>query len=309
MLVATGLCKSFGTLTAVDGLSLSVRRGELLGLLGPNGAGKTTTIRMIVGLLQPDGGEVLYDGSAFSDSVRGRLGYLPEERGLYRKSTVIDTLLYLAELRSRRRENARRDALIWLERLGLGNRSHTRVQELSKGNQQKVQFVAAILHDPDLVMLDEPLSGFDPLNQELFKDILLELRQKGKAVILSTHQMDEAERLCDSLCLIDRGRIVLEGGLGEIKRRYGTNTLHVEFEGDGSFLPSLPGVLRAVLHTNAAELDLVAGTSPRPLIARMNEVLQLRSVDLREPSLHAIFLRTVGDGTLHESPPRGEASS
>ena len=300
MLHVQNLRKVFSSVVAVDDVSFEVQRGEIFGLLGPNGAGKTTTIRAILNILLPDAGKITFDGEPFTDKTRNLVGYLPEERGLYRKSKVLDTILYFAELRGLLRAEAKARALRWLERFGLADRVNGKVEELSKGNQQKVQFILSVIHNPALMILDEPFSGLDPVNQILFKDVFQELRADGKAVIFSTHQMDQAERLSDSLCLINQGRVVLGGSVREVKKRYGTNSLHIEFEGDGEFLRSLPGVRRSIVYGNAAELDLDGEIQVSSLIAELNGKLALRKVELREPSLQAIFLQTVGGPTLVE---------
>ncbi len=298
MLNASGLRKEFASVVAVDGVSFSVRRGEIFGLLGPNGAGKSTTIRMVLNILQPDGGSVSYDGQPFSPVIRNSIGYLPEERGLYRKSKLLDTILYLAELRGMERGRARAEALIWLKRVGLLEYSDRRVEELSKGNQQKVQFVTSIIHDPTLVVLDEPFSGLDPVNQLLFKDIFLQLKKAGKAVIFSTHQMDQAEKLSDTLCLINRGKAVLAGTIREVKAQYGSNNIHIEFVGDGSFLQSLPGIGRVLLYRNAAELGLEDGVSPQQILPLIVDRVDLRKFEIVEPSLYSIFLQIVGGAEI-----------
>ena len=286
--------KVFSTVVAVDGVSFEVQRGEIFGLLGPNGAGKTTTIRMILNILPPDAGTITIDGHPFTDQTRNMVGYLPEERGLYRKSRLLDTILYFAELRGMQRTAAKEQALKWLKRFGLDTQAARKVEELSKGNQQKIQFIVTIIHNPTLVILDEPFSGLDPVNQVLFQDIFNEMKQEGKAVIFSTHQMEQAEKLSDSLCLINRGRMVLGGSVREVKKRYGSNSLHVEFEGDGAFMEMLPGVQRAYLYKNAAELDLNEQARIRELIAGINAKVAVRKIELREPSLHSIFMQTVG---------------
>ncbi len=307
MLSVQQLRKQFDTVVAVDGVSFDVPGGSIFGLLGPNGAGKTTTIRMILRILEPDSGTVTYNGEGFTEATRDMLGYLPEERGLYKKSRLIDTLLYFAELRGMQRSKARTIVMSWLERLGLEQAAQRKVEELSKGNQQKVQFVGAVMHDPAIVVLDEPFSGLDPVNQNIFKDILLELKQKGKAIIFSTHQMDQAERLSDALCLINKGRVVLGGSVREVKKRYGRNSLHVDFDGDGAFLATLTGVQNVMLYEHSAEMELLPGVSPRDLIAAINPRLELRKVELLEPSLHAIFLNTVGATQLVETGKEGAA--
>jgi ABC-2 type transport system ATP-binding protein len=294
MLNVQNLRKGYARVLALEDVSFEVTRGEIFGLLGPNGAGKTTTIRIILNIIEADSGRVLFDGKPFSRELQDRVGYLPEERGLYKKSTVMDTILYFGELRGMSRSGARARATQWLKRLGLSDHMHRKIEELSKGNQQKVQFVSAIVHDPPLVIMDEPFSGLDPVNQEVFKEIFLELRQGGKAVIYSTHQMEQAEKLSDSLCLIDRGKAVLQGSVRDVKRKYGRNTLALDFEGDPAFLETLPGVRHTILYGNSAELQLDGAANLRELIQLVNQRVALRKVELREPSLQSIFLDVVG---------------
>jgi ABC-2 type transport system ATP-binding protein len=295
MLEARNLRKQFSTVVAVDDVSFSINRGEIFGLIGPNGAGKTTTIRIILNILEPEKGTVTYDGKPFSDAVRNSIGFLPEERGLYRKSTVLDTILYFGELRGVKRAAGRQRALKWLERFELISYRDRKVEELSKGNQQKIQFITTILNEPDLVVLDEPFSGLDPVNQIVFKEIFHELRGAGKAIVFSTHQMDQAERLSDTLCMINRGKVVLDGSVSEVKRRYGRNSVHVEFDGDGAFMRSLPGVKNATIDANAAELELSPEAKITPLVASLNGKVELRKFALVEPSLESIFIRIVGE--------------
>ncbi len=256
MLSIQNLRKEYSKVVALEDVSFEVEKGEIFGLIGPNGAGKTTIIRIILNIIIADGGKVLFDGKEFSTDLQNKVGYLPEERGLYKKSTVMDTVLYFAELRGMTRSSAKVQAMEWLRRMGLGDHTKRKVEELSKGNQQKIQFISAILHDPMLVILDEPFSGLDPVNQEVFKEVFLELKQRGKAVIYSTHQMEQAEKLSDSLCLINKGKSVLQGSMRDIKRKYGSNTLLIEFNGDGAFLESLPGVKQAIRYGNSAELQV-----------------------------------------------------
>ena len=295
MLKVTNLRKDFTTIRAVDGVSFEVQRGQIFGLIGRNGAGKTTTIRMVLNILQPDLGEISYDGKKFSESVRNIVGYLPEERGLYKKSKLMDTILYFSELRGMESHAAREEANHWLKRFELVEYRDKKVEELSKGNQQKVQFITAIIHDPQLVILDEPFSGLDPVNQILFKDIFLELKQKNKAIIFSTHQMDQAEKLSDDICLINHGRVVLHGSVRDVKQRHGTNSVHLEFEGDGSFLRTIGGVLNADIFENSAELLLADGFLAHKLLPEVVGRLALRKFELREPSLQSIFIQTVGE--------------
>ncbi len=300
MLKVTGLRKEYADVLAVDNISLEVQRGEIYGLLGPNGAGKTTTIRMILNIISPDNGSVLINERPYDEAVRDIVGYLPEERGLYRKNKVINTIMYFATLRGVPVPEAKRRALQWLNRFDLMDKIESKVEELSKGNQQKLQFINAILHDPQLVILDEPFSGLDPVNQILLKDILMELKGAGKAIIFSTHSMEQAEKLCEKICLINKGQVVLEGELQEIKRRFGTNSVHLEYTGDGSFLSSLPHVKRVLQYENYAELELHDHADINALIQEISRRLPIRKFELVEPSLHSIFLAMVGaDQTLN----------
>jgi ABC-2 type transport system ATP-binding protein len=295
MLKASNLRKEFTSVLAVDDVSFEVQRGEILGLLGPNGAGKTTSIRIILNILQPDAGEITYDGRKFSDLTRNQVGYLPEERGLYRKSKLLDTILYFAQMRGMHAGFARAEAYKWLQRFNLLGYKDKKVEELSKGNQQKVQFIISLIHDPALVVLDEPFSGLDPVNQILFKDIFLELKQRDKAIIFSTHQMDQAEKLSDTLCLINKGRVVLSGNVHEVKKRYGKNSVLVEYDGDGTFLPTLPGVRRSNVYQNSAELELDNGVVPQVILSYLIGRVDIRKFEVLEPSLNSIFIQIVGE--------------
>lgn len=309
MLKASNLRKEFSSILAVDGVSFEVQRGEILGLLGPNGAGKTTSIRMILNILQPDGGEITYDGRKFSAATRNQVGYLPEERGLYRKSKLWDTILYFARLRGMDAGVAKAEIYKWLQRFNLLAYKDRKVEELSKGNQQKVQFVTSIIHDPILIVLDEPFSGLDPVNQILFKDIFLELKQRGKAIIFSTHQMDQAEKLSDTLCLINRGRVVLSGSVHDVKRRYGKNSVLVEYDGDGTFLPTLPGVRSSNVFQNSAELELEEGVVPQVILSYIIGRIDVRKFQVLEPSLNSVFIQIVSGTDNAVSPEHHHAIS
>jgi ABC-2 type transport system ATP-binding protein len=293
MLKVINLRKEYDTVVAVDGVSLEVKRGELFGLLGPNGAGKTTTIRTILNIIQSDRGEIYFDGKPFTNKTCNSIGYLPEERGLYRKSKIINTILYFAALKGLPPKQAKPLAIYWLERFGLKDEYYRRIEELSKGNQQKVQLIISILHNPQLLILDEPFSGLDPINQILLKDVLMELKQKGAAIIFSTHQMEQVEKLCDNICLINKGKPVLNGELFEIKKRYGTNSIHIEFEGDGEFLKGFDFVCRADVYQNYAELELTDISKSTELLAVLNGKLLLRKFEIVEPSLNSIFVNVI----------------
>ncbi len=294
MLVVSHLRKTFDRVVAVDDISLEVRRGEMYGLLGPNGAGKTTTIRTILDIIKPDSGTITFDGEPFSRELWNSIGYLPEERGLYKKSKILNTILYFAALKGVAAAEARPQAIRWLERFDLGHMAHAKVEELSKGNQQKVQIITALIHTPDLLVLDEPFSGLDPVNQILLKDILIELRKSNVAIVFSTHQMEQVERLCDNISLINLGRVVLQGGIRDIKKAHGTNTVHVEFDGDGSFLAKVKGVKRADVYPNAAELELDDLSKAGTLLTTVASKLNVQKFEVREPSLQSIFVSVVG---------------
>src|SRR5262245_55198786 len=248
--------KVYGGTVAVEDVSMAVPPGSIFGLLGPNGAGKTTTIRMIMDIVAPDSGEVHLFGHPRRAEDLLRVGYLPEERGLYRKMTVLDQLLFLAEIRGLKRAAALPEIERWLERVDLAGRGKSKVEELSKGMQQKVQLIGTVLHQPDLLVLDEPFSGLDPLNQELFRDLLLDYRSKGKSVVLSTHGMELAERLCDHICLISHGRAVLDGELKAIKRQVGGNSFRLVADGGLERLRTLPEVEQATIQDNVVKLML-----------------------------------------------------
>lgn len=285
-----GLVKRYATLVAVRGVSFEVYAGEIFGLLGPNGAGKTTTIRMLLHIIMPDEGIARLWGRSPTE-VRERIGYLPEERGLYPNLSVLDTLVYLAELKGRPSSWARRQAMRWLERVGLGDRAKAKVKELSRGMQQKVQFLASLVHDPDLLILDEPFQGLDPLNVQLVKEILQELREQGKTIILSTHQMHQVEALCNRIALINRGQLVLYGQLDEIKRRYSPNIVHIR---TAAPLPELPMASRIECRDGAYYVELPSETSPQAVLAALVEAnVPVQSFQVAMLPLEEIFVRVV----------------
>jgi ABC-2 type transport system ATP-binding protein len=272
--------KSFGDFTAVRDLSLAVRAGRIFGLLGPNGAGKTTTIRMIVNITAPDSGTIELFGRQITPGLQDRIGYLPEERGLYKKMKIADQLKFFAELKNISGKEADTRIDSWLARVKLSEWKSKRSMALSKGMQQKIQFITAVLHEPDLLILDEPFSGLDPVNVELLKDIVIELKRAGKTIIFSTHQMEVAEKICDDICLINRSQKVLDGSLREIKKSFGRNAIALRMEGSNGILndPTLVSNVR----THSDELvDSGANVSKFEMI---------------EPSLHDIFIQKVTEG-------------
>lgn len=285
--------KHYGKVKAVDGVSFEVAAGRITGLLGRNGAGKTTTLRMITGVLHPDRGRVELFGAGVG-AARDRLGYLPEERGLYRKMRVLDHLLFLAEIKGRSPAAMRAPAERWLRRFELWEKRDAKVEELSKGNQQKVQLAGALLFDPELVVLDEPGSGLDPVNVVLVRRLLLELAAEGTAILLSTHQMGEAEKLCDEIVLVHDGRVVKAGPLAEVKASGGRDAVHLEFEGSAAFLAALPGVASARVDTNRAELRLEPGADAQTILAAAVGRLRVLKFEVVAPSLEEVFLEAVG---------------
>lgn len=297
--------KRFSGVHAVRDLSLQVERGEIFGLLGPNGAGKSTTIRMIVDIIRPDTGRITFDGQSIEDDIRARIGYLPEERGLYQKAKILESIVYFGRLKGLSKSAATNRAREWLGRFGLADSENRLVEELSKGNQQKLQVIIALLHDPEYVILDEPTSGLDPVNQGLLREIVTELRNAGKAILYSTHQMDLAERLCDRLALINRGSIILKGTVDEVRRSHGGNSVVVEFNGEGAFLRELAGVQSGSVDGNRAELELQEGVVLNDLIEQIGRRITLSRIEQVRPSLNTIFLAAVGTSDA----PEVEASS
>jgi len=291
--------KVFGDVRAVDGVSFTVRSGTITGLLGRNGAGKTTTIRMITGIFFPDSGVIDW-GRDDQRNFRDRIGYLPEERGLYKQMNVVELLLFLAEIKGRRGADVRRSIDRWLERFELGEKRGAKVEELSKGNQQKVQLIGTLLHDPELIILDEPQSGLDPVNMVLVRNLLRDLKNEGRTILLSTHMMGEAEKMADDIVLIHRGKVVLDGTLEQVRASFGKNTLHIDFEGDGAFLGELPTVKHATIVSNSAEIALDEGADPQRILEAAVGRLRIRRFELASPSLEEIFIGKVGADTLQE---------
>lgn len=293
MLELRNITKCYDGFVAVQNLSLRVPSGAIYGLLGPNGAGKTTTIRMIMNIIAPDSGEVLFDGELWREEAKQRIGYLPEERGLYQKMKVKDVLVYLAMLKGLERGQAELRQDHWLQRIGLAEWKNKRVNDLSRGMQQKIQFVSTIIHDPELVVLDEPFSGLDPINTGLLKEILLELKASGRTIIFSTHLMEQAEKLCDYICLINRSCKVLDGPLAEIKRKFGRNSVVMAFQGSGEFLKGMPEVQTIDDYGQYVEVRLGPGADTQQLLRKALEHVEVTRFELTEPSLNDIFLRVV----------------
>ena len=289
-----GVTKRFNSVIAVNDFHLRVGEGALFGMLVPNGAGKTTTLRMVMRMFVPDTGRVLIFGQVLGDRTQDLIGYLPEERGLYPKMRVREVLTFLGALKGLSQSEACRLPLEWLERLELAKWSERKIHDLSKGMQQKIQFIAAVLHRPPLLILDEPFSGLDPLNAAMIKDIMLDLRAQGTTIILSTHRMEQVEMMCDSICLIHKGRKVLDGDLRAIKRSYGRNTLRIEHAGDNGFL-NFPDLVESANHHGAVvDLRLRSGADPQQILrAAVERGIAITRFELIEPPLNDIFIEKV----------------
>src|SRR5256714_9663577 len=298
--VVDRVTKRFTNHIAGNALSLSVPSGIIYGLLGPNGAGKTTTLRMIMDIYEPDSGTVrLFDQVGGGRTNSARIGYLPEERGLYPRMRVLDVLVFLAEAKGVSRRSARAKATEWLDRLGLADWRMRKVSDLSKGMQQKVQFISTILHDPDLVILDKPFSGLDPVNSQVLRDTVVEYRRRGKTVLFSTHIMEHAEKLCDRLCIIARGRKLIDGSLAEVKRTHGGKHVIVAFDGSQGGAQQVFADRRLVAkiqdYGQQAELELAPGADPQEILRVLVESgARLARFELASPSLHMIFVDLVG---------------
>ena len=294
------VCKSFGQVHAVDNLSVRVPAGSVYGFLGPNGAGKTTTIRMIMNIIRPDSGriEILEDGHI--EGVKNRIGYMPEERGLYRKMTVRKVLAYFGAIKGLDTKEIAHSVPQWLERVDLAGWADKKVEELSRGMHQKLQFAVTVINEPQLVILDEPFSGLDPLNQDLLKTIILEMRDEGKTVIFSTHVMHEAEKLCDFILLINKGRPILDGRLDEIRSRQSAHTVSVELEGDSGFVETLPMVKSVNSEGNRLDVTLTDADTQQFLQTLMRRA-RVRAFEVKVPSLHEIFVNLVGASDAEDS--------
>jgi len=293
--------KTFDEFVAVDDLSFQIREGEIFGLLGPNGAGKTSSIRMMIGITLPDSGEIRIFGQPFSRRSLERVGYLPEERGLYKKMSIVENLVFLGCLKGLTPAEAERRARHWLERMELSEWAGSKVEELSKGMQQKVQFVAAVLHEPGFMILDEPFSGLDPASSVVLKDALLDLKKQGKTILFSTHRMDTVERLCDSICLVNRGRSVLLGNLREVKASYGRSSVQLEYEGTLPLLEDPTLVSGSNDFGNYVELRLAPGADPQRVLAEAMKSSTVRRFEVVEPSLEEIFIDTVERTKMEKS--------
>ena len=292
MLQITNLTKQFKKIKAVDNISLKVQKGDIYGFLGPNGAGKTTSIRMIMGIIKPDNGIIKLNASDINSINRRKLGYLPEDRGLYQKQNLSEILYYFGCLKGLDKKDSKNRANLWLERFNLDDQKKRKVEELSKGNQQKIQFIIALLHDPQLIILDEPFTGLDPVNQILLKEVIKEKQEEGKTIIFSTHQMEQVERLCNNICLINKGNILLEGPLSEIRKSHSEDAIELNFSGK---------IDNSKLEVFFSDFELKENILSGILKKKKNEFLEwiipqvsIESFNARVPSLEKIFIKMVG---------------
>lgn len=289
------LSKNFNGIKAVDNASFIVPEGSVFGLIGRNGAGKTTTIRMMMNIYVPDSGEVILRGTKIGQEFKDKVGYLPEERGLYKKMKVMDTLLFLAELKGKTGKAIEQKALNYLKRFDIAERKNSKIEDLSKGNQQKIQFIASILHDPEFLIFDEPFAGLDPINTDLLKDIILEKKEEGKVIIFSTHLMDFAEKLSDHIAMIDHGKIILQGSLGEIKSEFAQRNIRLEAEGDLSFLDNSPIVDKVENFGNTIGIKVKEASQTQDLLKLLiQNNVKVNKFAANEISLHEIFVALAG---------------
>ena len=287
------ISKQYGSLHAVEDLSLHAYKGEIFGLLGPNGAGKSTTIRMIMNIIAPDSGNILFDGAPIADSIKDNIGYLPEERGLYKKSKVNDLLMYLGRLKGKNDDELTSAIDMWLNRFSLQEWKLRKVEELSKGMAQKVQFISCVIHDPDILFLDEPFSGLDPVSADFMRDTIVDLAKKGTTILFSTHIMEQAEKICNRILLMNKGKSVIYGELDEIKQKLGHKSIIVEFSGDGTFIDSLPQVEHVITYPKYVEITLKEHSDTNMLLTQLTSKILIRKFEIVSPSLHNIFVSQV----------------
>ncbi|NIK79565.1 ABC-2 type transport system ATP-binding protein [Paenibacillus castaneae] len=294
-----GIVKQYGDKTAVNGISFEVSEGEIYGLLGANGAGKTTTMRMVLGLIYPDEGQILYNGKAYSNNELRNLGYLPEERGLYPKVRVSDQLIYLGQLRGMSKKDADKNLKKWLDRFEVPEYYNKKVEELSKGNQQKIQFIASIIHSPKIVILDEAFSGLDPVNVELLKSTVKELRDTGTSILFSTHRMEHVEELCRNITILHRSNVVLKGSLKDIKKQFPKERVILNTENEITGLNQIVGVTNVVRHEYGYEVGIANEAVGGDILRHAMGQSTITRFEIKEPTLNEIFIKTVG-GDSHE---------
>ncbi len=293
VLKVENISKKYGNFVAVKNLSFSISEGMIYGLLGPNGAGKTTTIRMIMNIIMPDQGTIEILNHKMDEQTKEKVGYLPEERGLYPKMKVEELLVFIAEIKGLKRGEAKEKIYMWLDRFSLSDWKTKKVEELSKGMQQKLQFIATIIHQPELIILDEPFAGLDPVNTKLLKDIMLEMKHEGRSIIFSTHRMEQVEMICDNICLINKAESVIEGELDFIKKQYGKNSIILDYDGNGSYIRSLPEIETIDDYGKSMEIKLKEKKGPQDLLKKIAGRIDINKFEIKEPTLNAIFIEKV----------------
>jgi ABC-2 type transport system ATP-binding protein len=299
------ISKTFGTFEAIKDLSMEVREGAMFGFLGANGAGKTTTMRMILDILRPDSGQITWNGKDVRDVPRRNWGYLPEERGLYPKMAVEEQLIFLARLNGLSKQNAKKELDDWLERFQITVNRKKKIEELSKGNQQKVQFLAAILHDPMILIMDEPFSGLDPVNANVLKEAFLEMHRRGKTIIFSTHQLEQVEEMCEDVVIINKGQTVVQGSVRDVKRHHGRNVIRLKLDNDpeAAWLDTLEGVQVTKRRQDYIEMQIQADLNPNLIVAAaLQHGGNITRFELAEPSLTDIFIEAVGNIAQPDAP-------
>jgi ABC-2 type transport system ATP-binding protein len=295
MLEILNLRKEYNGIVAVNNLSFKVQQGKIFGLLGPNGAGKTTTIRIILDIIKPTYGEILFFGKNIDSNFQSLTGYLPEERGLYKKSKVIDVIKYFSLLKNISKNQVNILAEEWLEKFDIINYRNKKIEELSKGNQQKVQFITTVIHNPKVLILDEPFTGFDPINQQLIKDLILSFAHNGKIIILSTHLMDVAEEMCSEIILINKGKEIIQGNINDIKNNFGLKNIKVDFVGDKSIFETINSIKCFNIFQNHADIELNHNSSPSDLLKSLVNKIEVKNFSIIEPTLHQIFIQLIKD--------------
>jgi len=290
MLVVRNLTKQYNDVVAVKDLSFTVSEGKIFGLLGPNGAGKTTTIRTVLNIIKPTSGEIRFYDKKISNNFFNVIGYLPEDRGLYKKSRVDEVILYFAALKNMNRTEAQKQLNFWLNKLEIPNYKTKKVEELSRGNQQKVQFITSVIHNPRLLILDEPFSGFDPINQQVIRETILSFVSEGKLIILSTHQMELAEKMCSDILLMNKGQEVCSGSLSQLKKNFGGNMVEIGFEGNGGIIKDLSYVKGIDDYNNFAEVQLNDSVEPYVFLRDISNKIKVNHFRVIEPTLNKIFI-------------------
>lgn len=296
MLEVKNLVKEFQNIVAVNDISFNVPSGKIFGLLGPNGAGKTTIIRTVLNIIKPTSGSIVFNGQPISDDFLNKIGYLPEERGLYKKSKVIDVLLYFAQLKNMPIIRATEQIDIWLKKLDILKYRNIKIEELSKGNQQKIQFIMAVVHDPELIIFDEPFSGFDPINQKEIRELIFSFISEGKIIMLSTHQMETAEKLCSEIFLMNNGKEVKSGSLEKIKKDFGGNHVEIKFSGNISNIFDMKEIASIDSYNNYAEIQLSEDVSPSLFLKKITDKIDVNHFSVIEPTLNKVFIDLIKQG-------------